>query len=651
MAYTREQLLAEAQRRGLTAKPAETPSFMGMTAETPISDMIASNLTFGLSRPVGAFGAGLGSALAGRGFSAGFDRSMGSQKKDLEQTREEYPFVNIASALMSPAPAAGYIAKGATNLGKLGRASLVGAGAIGTQTAAEESDALSDVPADFAKGAALGGLTTAGLGGGLMAGASALNRMPKAKTLQDKAVNFVADKLVQSGRSVDDLTAMAKNQSAVFKKSGVDATIPEVFDNPALTKELTATTRSSGAKSRIDDFLKTRTAQIDTQTNRVLETIDPSMRGQAARSADVVDAANAQKQQIEKQLIEESRPFYQAAEKTFIPAKDPIIYNPYIRKLIGDIRKDPILPASIRKAPPNSLTMLDEVKKRMYALGYNTPVSKDFTKRDQGLVRELANRVRGRLVKASPDYAKALEIYEEGTPQVQQLIESRLGKVMDFGEAEGNQVFTKIFDDAPENVAKNIRTLMQQDPKAAEGAIAGFMQQSLDNIRNDTSASLYKALYARDKTKNALRSALQATGDKTSLKLLDNVMDVMRQNDDTVRLLGGSQTTPLAGLAQGQDAAAQGKIGATRKIIQNVGDYAYGLFSQQRNEKFLDALAETLLDGKKSQQLLGLLQTKGINQRQKAEIIAKYMGITPAAARALNTTEMIDEYNQDSVGD
>jgi hypothetical protein len=214
-------------------------------------------------------------------------------------------------------------------------------------------------------------------------------------------------------------------------------------------------------------------------------------------------------------LQQKAQPHYDKAMQQEIGPDQfqALMQNPKIANTLESVMKDPVFADEISGYSPNSVKVLDEVKKRLDSeIGSHMPTI--ASKGDLNRVRLLTN-IKNNLVSTlddvSPDYKMARQIYSDEAPGVQQLRNSKIAKFANLTDDQLKSIHRDIFDPGQMDttqLAKYRDEISSVDPDAWNRLVRSHLVSTLNN--EDANGSIfYNKLLKGDNQFNQLNEALK----------------------------------------------------------------------------------------------------------------------------------------------
>jgi hypothetical protein len=418
-------------------------------------------------------------------------------------------------------------------LGNVGLGAATGGGfsALAGKLApvAKSSPYLKNILAGMLGGGALGGaqyvepnesrlentLEGAGIGGGISAVIPGLGRaIPMIGRGISRAVgntNRIMEDFLK--KFTPDEMRLALEKNVASQRLGTKLTPSEAGENKIASKlEGKLGTSEEGERS-LYEFKKSQKDLEDEAIQKMIASINPNPENAYEQIRNSAKKIITKK---EKALQNRARPHYEAAENMEIsPNKlNSLTKDGNINKYYKEVLNDEAYQSEIEGFAPNSIKVLDEVKKRLDgAIGAATRSG------DKNLARILRNS-KEKLVTGlddiSSDYAKARGIYSSDSPLIDMVRKRQIGKIAKLNDDQIKQVGNVIFDagELDNNALKRMATeFNKENPEAWSRIIRNYMENKLaTNYVGRTGyhgTNFYNQFLANDKIYNKLHTALE----------------------------------------------------------------------------------------------------------------------------------------------
>lgn len=212
-----------------------------------------------------------------------------------------------------------------------------------------------------------------------------------------------------------DLASQLQRRSFV-PGEGVPLTGAEALDHTtngrtALGNIMRVVESSPNGGSALSRLFSQRPAATGAAVGTNLNRISPAVQDPALMSQQVRDAAQGSIDAAGRQINDITRPAYQAAEPQLITGRDmqPIRNAPGFRGAVMGIRGNTDLPAVLRKAPYNSVRMIDAASKVMRQRGEQAgTVADGMAPLTSSRLRTDAQDIRQQAGNVVPEYADAV---------------------------------------------------------------------------------------------------------------------------------------------------------------------------------------------------------------------------------------------------
>jgi hypothetical protein len=243
----------------------------------------------------------------------------------------------------------------------------------------------------------------------------------------------------------------------------------------------------------------------------------------------VRDAANSVIDSQQKALSDTAQPLYDKAYSQTVPqaAIDTLSsQDPTIGNAINNVLQDPRYQFELNGYQPNSIKVLDLAKRNID--GQISAAQGTAMNPGNADLARVLTASKQRLVSAtdgfSPDYAQARQTYSAGSPAVNQLRNSPLGKIADLDDTQVKNIPKIIFDPAQTdpNVLANLRDQISSvNPTAWNGIVRNEMERRLDSATPGAPGSqFYSQVLAKNRDFNQFLTATQNIPG-AQLKLMD----------------------------------------------------------------------------------------------------------------------------------
>ena len=372
-------------------------------------------------------------------------------------------------------------------------------GAISSALSMQEEAGLGNRAVETAKGAAIGAAFGAGLGvGGKVVGG---------------VVN--AGKSLTTAKSAEDILAarLPKEQTTALLEQLKTATP----DNPVLLPDIAGDSIKGLTRS---------VAKISTGRDIVTEALEKRSQGAVTRvakqlSRDVSPVENyfGRIDDLNKSRQEMASPFYKKSFERNVklsPKANKALFDkltPEIKSVRNDFR------ITREEAPDNSLILLDKVKKSLYDKAQ--VLKRQGAKEQAGVFDDLRKKLTQKLKVASPDYAKALSIFEDESKII-----TAQQKGLDFLSLH------------PEEIRREMLDML---PAERDGYRIG-VRESLQKIVSSTAdgADPAKRIFGNEFKREQLRAVFG--NEKKFAEFEQKMANEIRAADTKAKVLGGSRT-------------------------------------------------------------------------------------------------------------
>lgn len=462
----------------------------------------------------------------------------------------------------------------------------------------------------------------------------------------------------------------AQDVMAVAKKKGIDITPGEALNNDALIAQQGTLARRPGGVEAAQTLRETRQK---TQLPNALdqETFDISPVSNADEAGEgLINAAGDLQKQIRTELSDTSQPFYDTAfdknknmESPMInrvlttPAGQSALKSASIKmqndmSLMGTPDPELTTQAKLAGSYPDgaakglNLRTLDYVKR---ALDEQINKAQNYGEYDNvrilsGLKNKFVNALDEADVTAkngagSGMYAKGRKTYEEGAPEMESLINGRMGSLARVKEVGAPNAPNQLLNGS---VAQT-RDVAKRLPRETIAAAAGVLQSATNNLKGENVGTIQKKVFNTPKQKKQFEMML---GDK--YQSFADLMDVMERVNKGQASMQGSPTAPLQEQSAKMDdllhlgrQAKDDKAGFAKSIISKLFGVTPETKTASENKQYAD-LGNILLTPRG----LDLLQTMAdlkpsIEQARKILGVAQYGGRAASVATGTNMTKGI----------
>lgn len=324
----------------------------------------------------------------------------------------------------------------------------------------------------------------------------------------------------------------------------------------------------------------------------------------------------------EKALRQRAKPYYKAAENKIIPPNtlNKLTKDGNIEKAWKQVLEDPKYKADIEGYAPNSIKVLDRVKKKLD--GDMKAALRSGNSDDVRLLKLAKDKLVKELDKVSPEYKKARSIYSTESPLIDLVRNREVGKIAKLKDTQLKNVSNIIFDPKqtdPKVMARLRDEISKENPNAWAKLVRNAMENKLPSVNLGTTeqhgTNFYRKILADDKTYNLFHSSLK--GNTEAQKRLEMMKSVYKDlvNKPTVK---------------GAHALAQSNVDKSRSSAQywkkmlhamNGGKFDKAAVEIITNDKwqkaFFDAMQERSMP-KKEAALIKLLQKVDLSKPAKA---------------------------------
>ena len=333
----------------------------------------------------------------------------------------------------------------------------------------------------------------------------------------------------------------AKKVQSVAEKLGITLTPAEITGLRSLAGQQRVLANLPQSADVIGDFLKIRDEEIQDAVGRFIQNISPQgstvVAGQELRGA-----ANQAIQNALAERAAQASPLYQAAFASAAQVDTSLtreLIDRQLKKAAGPIASglrrargflvDGDTPKTDVEALHNAKLAIDDM------LGRTGPNSLGRTAKRR--LMEVKDSLVQELDAASPEYAQARAIFEEGSPPVTQLQKGVVGRLADTADPQLVGMTRQIFSPAqssPEIVASARGSIEAVNPEAWRGAVRAHLQETFETIPEaagadalNVGAKFRKAIFGSAKKRQMMRAALT-----------DEQFDSLKQLMDTLERTG-----------------------------------------------------------------------------------------------------------------
>jgi hypothetical protein len=244
----------------------------------------------------------------------------------------------------------------------------------------------------------------------------------------------------------------------------------------------------------------------------------------------------------EKALQAKAKPYYETAEKKIVPANslNQLTKDGNINKAYSDVLNDPVFQSEIEGFAPNSIKVLDEVKKRLNGLRGKALKSGD--KNEARIIKNSTDKLVNAMDKISPEYKKARAIYSEESPLIDLVRNREVGKIAKLKDDQLKNVSKIIFDPGqtdPKALNRLRDEISKENPEAWAGIVRNAMENKLATTYEGTTGyhgtNFYRQILANDRTYKQFHNALK--GNKEAQERLEFMKTVFKDliNEPTVK--------------------------------------------------------------------------------------------------------------------
>lgn len=292
------------------------------------------------------------------------------------------------------------------------------------------------------------------------------------------------------------------------QRLGTRADIGEVSGNPVTGSKIGNVLNSSeGAQDMTKAALEKRDEQKGAISN-LLNTVSQSDR---IAAEPVRQAARDAIAEAEKSRLDATNPLYAKAHKDIVDSdrvNQLLAHDKTISNAVTAALSDPAYSVELDGYAPNSIKVLDYAKRK---IDQEIEQAKNFNDNDR--VRVL-NDSKSRLVDAtdsfSPKFAKARALYNELSPAIDDLKNSRVGKIANTSDVNLKNIASSIFDPNQTDIGvlRNVKNHIQsQDPQAWDDLVKN--QLSALTKGKSSAADFYKNMLSNNNLFNQMKAAVE----------------------------------------------------------------------------------------------------------------------------------------------
>lgn len=346
-----------------------------------------------------------------------------------------------------------------------------------------------------------------GLGGGLT-GANAKNIFQ----LPYQAAKKLSPKSIAQEQLASLETIPASNVKQAGERLGIQLTPAEASGNPFIAAKQGALGTSPEGAQKLYGFAKQRLDQEGKAIENLYDDINPATGKAFAPDERVHNVANTIIQDKEQALIKKAQPFYEASyNKKIAPNKLTSLMNKdgNIESAVNKVLTDPKYRAEIEGFDPHSTKVLDLAKR---VIDEKIATAQAQGKKDSvRLYTASKHRLTNTVKKFNPAYSKALKTYEQGSPEIEKLYDSPIGKIARREGITLKNVGKDIFDYKQTNpeVFNEVKSaIYKQDPDAWNAIVRQEMENTAQLHQGGQGSSFYKNILKDDKRYKVFHDAL-----------------------------------------------------------------------------------------------------------------------------------------------
>ncbi|WP_371835330.1 hypothetical protein [Ochrobactrum sp. C6C9] len=404
-----------------------------------------------------------------------------------------------------------------------------------------------------------------------------------------------------------------QNNSTGVQLTGPEAIAQAQGGGTALPNLQRIVEGSMDGQSRMGPFFTGRPGQVDTAVGNVLDQISPQSTAPSTLGPRASKAADAAIDGVRRDLNNQTRPLYQAAEGQLIPDGEfqKIAADPRFTAGLQRLRNNAELGADYAKYPDNSVAVVDAVTKDMAALGEAGRVAANplygpelAAKREAGSAgaRDIARQ-------AVPEYDAALSQQAATRRDVLDPLEQGpLGAIKQASDTTsvGNAVLpSNPLAGSQDEIADTIRRLMDQDPDVTRSVVRQNLAdrynkaatETQEGVREFSGAKFRKDIAGNAQREEVLNAVLRSIDRPDAGAAMPELLDVLQATGRRKPI--GSATE--FNRALNADLAAGGGLVDTfvrrpkdivASLIQNTGDTV----SRARLSRNISTLADMFID-------------------------------------------------------
>lgn len=382
------------------------------------------------------------------------------------------------------------------------------------------------------------------------------------KSLPDAELLFVKT-LTEEGVSIENALSSLKNAKA-FKVSpsvGVTANIPQMQTQGYLMSRGSAGSRV--AEQARQDILKN---QIPKMNEEILKVATSGKKTAEQYGKDVFQAAKKAVDKRKSVLKTRATPYYQASvglDKS-VPLDDTfkkVLNNPLAVKALDDFRKDPFTLTNVQrelaelsvdfpdlqKLPYNSTISLHGARVHLRQLNDAAFAAGEGQK---GLaIKTAMNQIDEAIEASFPQYAKARAIYSEDAGALKSLMDSPVGKMSKFSDADYSKIADNLMSKDPQFINKTISSFKKagvNENKIREGIAGSFLRRKLEESAKD-GIRFGDAVFKNEGTRNRLKALVG----QEKFNKMEKANDVIEQLLQTKNIPSQSITAAAQSVKEG----------------------------------------------------------------------------------------------------
>lgn len=300
----------------------------------------------------------------------------------------------------------------------------------------------------------------------------------------------------------DELLRSTLKKVEAGKRLGLDLTPAEATGKKQLAEIQGRVGRSPEGSKVIEKFGTKREAQGQSAIRQFLFNVSPE--GSSANESIRRSAQKMVGDEIHA-MQKAAKPFYEKARRDAIPEENlqQLMQDPVIKKGYDDIFRDVTSLKESKDVDLNSIQMLDLAKKNI-----DQDINREVTSRAPNAFRiKVLTESKQDLLNVadtfSPNYAEARGIYEAGSPAIEKLQGSVVGRIANMSDDRIKNVSKTLFDTTQTDVKvlrKMARRFSNEDPDAWRQVMRNEMERRLEQIGAErTPSSFFDQILKKDR--------------------------------------------------------------------------------------------------------------------------------------------------------